>query len=326
MRRLECKVCFQPYNSGGNRPKLLPCGHSLCKDCLNDIIARNPDRLECPIDRKAHRMVGADLWPDNYDLLEALQAVELPCSQHSQALAVLFCKEQCLTCCEDCRKRHNCPADLSLETTDISFILQQELGNEPKTANWDNRAKLTELQKRKNQPRLASKARNEGELIRFGEILPIREELRDYGWKLTANPRHIEAAVLRVSKELVLTGIGIGRPIDTQPTAVVYIRIYKGEELVHSSSNIALTHLPGSKDQKVPVTPNLPLRAGEDYLLKIKMQGSSLYNGRPRSRVSPLTSENGAVWTLTEAKLQFPEVLSGPSWLGGPLLAFYYSS
>jgi hypothetical protein len=271
-------------------------------------------------------MVGVDLWPDNYDLLEALQAVELPCSQHNQVLAVLFCKEQCLTLCEDCMKRHNCPADIDLETTDISAILQRELGSEPKTANWDNRAKLAELQKRKNQPRLAPQVHNEGEIIRFREILPIREDLRDYGWKLTVNPRHIEATVLRVSRDSVLTGVGIGRPIDTlQHTVVVYIRIYRGEEMVHSSSNIALTHLPGSKDQKVPLSPNLPLTAGEDYLLKMKIQGSSLYNGRPRSRISPLTSEDGTIWTLTEAKLQFPEVLSGPSWLGGPLLAFYYS-
>ena len=324
LRRLECKVCFQPYNSATSRPKLLPCGHSLCKQCLNCLIARGSDQIECPIDRKVHQVASVDALADNYDLLEALQAVELPCSEHKQALAVLYCQEQCLTLCEECRKRHNCPQDFALETTDISNLLQQALGNEPKTAQWDNQAKLAELQKRRNGPKPALE--NELTVCRFREVLPTRADLPAYAWQLSVNPRVIEAVTLTVSRDVVLSGVGIGRPVDSQrPTVVLYIRVYRDKELLYSCNNVGLSFHPNAKDQKVPISPPLPLSQGQPYTFKMKIQGSALYNGRPRSRLSPLLGPDTTLWQLSATPLHFPEVLSGPSWLGGPLLSLYYS-
>lgn len=326
LRRLECKICFQPYNSAESRPKLLPCGHSLCKQCLTSLIARDNSQIECPIDRKAHRVTSVEALSDNYDLLEALRAVELPCSEHKQALAVLYCQEECLTLCELCRKRHNCSHDLVLEEIDISNVLQQALGNEGKTAQWDNQAKLTELQKRRNGLKPGLEVSNELAVSRFGEILPTRRELTAYAWQLSVNPRVIEAVTVTVSRNVELSGVGVGRPVDSQrPTVVLYVRVYRDAELVYSSRETNLEFASNSKDQKVPISPPLPLSQGQPYTLKMKIQGSALYNGRPRSRLSPLLGPDATLWQLTETRLSFPEVLSGPSWLGGPLLSLYYS-
>jgi DNA repair protein RAD5 len=44
----ECPICFEDCYCG----VLFPCLHSLCKSCLDDIMERTVDELECPICRK----------------------------------------------------------------------------------------------------------------------------------------------------------------------------------------------------------------------------------------------------------------------------------
>ena len=326
IRRLECKVCFLPYDSQENRPKLLPCGHSLCKECLVSMLSRNRSFIECPIDRREHSLSSVEVCPDNYDLLEALQAVELSCSQHSQLLAVTYCNQQCITLCQNCAAQHKCDADFSVQTTDLSNLLQRELGNEPKTAQWDNRAKLVELQKRRKQLAASGvSGTQEKQLVRFRELLPTRPDLGSYGWKLSVNPRRIEAAVVSVSRNIVLAAFGLGRPIDTQkPTSLLYFEVYSGNEKLYSMMNIPIQYSTYSKEQKIPLSTPLPLVANQAYTVKMKAQGSPLYNGRPRSLVSPLLSDDGVQFDFSEAKVAFPEVVSGPSSLGGPLLSLYY--
>lgn len=46
--QMECPVCLEPYGLQRHRPKALPCGHSVCLDCLqNSGFGR-----QCPQDRK----------------------------------------------------------------------------------------------------------------------------------------------------------------------------------------------------------------------------------------------------------------------------------
>ncbi|XP_034243209.1 formin-like protein 3 isoform X2 [Thrips palmi] len=70
---MECIVCLEPYDEGRHRPKALPCGHSLCLDCVaNPQLGR-----KCPEDRV--RFHGsADTLPDNITVLRMLTAPARP--------------------------------------------------------------------------------------------------------------------------------------------------------------------------------------------------------------------------------------------------------
>ncbi|XP_061202401.1 E3 ubiquitin-protein ligase NHLRC1 [Neopsephotus bourkii] len=51
---LECRVCFERYGHGGQRrPRNLPCGHVLCRGCVEALGGPERRRLECPFCRRA---------------------------------------------------------------------------------------------------------------------------------------------------------------------------------------------------------------------------------------------------------------------------------
>ena len=43
---IKCAVCLNKYDE----PKILPCGYTLCKDCMNSVensIEKNVDEFKC---------------------------------------------------------------------------------------------------------------------------------------------------------------------------------------------------------------------------------------------------------------------------------------
>lgn len=49
----SCPVCLDPYDLERHRPKNLPCGHSVCLQCL-----QNPGFSKfCPKDRKVRNVI-----------------------------------------------------------------------------------------------------------------------------------------------------------------------------------------------------------------------------------------------------------------------------
>lgn len=52
----ECKVCMSLFNTTDRQPQSLPCGHSLCEECIDQlpVVKRNgPNQsVECPFCRK----------------------------------------------------------------------------------------------------------------------------------------------------------------------------------------------------------------------------------------------------------------------------------
>ncbi|NXF51645.1 NHLC1 ligase, partial [Oceanites oceanicus] len=51
---LECRVCFERYDPNGQRrPRNLPCGHVLCRGCVEALSGAERRRLECPFCRRA---------------------------------------------------------------------------------------------------------------------------------------------------------------------------------------------------------------------------------------------------------------------------------
>lgn len=41
---VKCPICLKRYN----KPKMLPCGHVYCQDCLEGLASRSPKKISCP--------------------------------------------------------------------------------------------------------------------------------------------------------------------------------------------------------------------------------------------------------------------------------------
>ncbi len=82
-------MCFEGYANTGDRvPKLLPCSHTLCLQCLLQLHrnSHRHDKIQCPECRAVCHVGknGVDGVPTNryiVDLLELLKAVEPPVVQ-----------------------------------------------------------------------------------------------------------------------------------------------------------------------------------------------------------------------------------------------------
>ncbi len=87
MAERQCPVCMEPYTDAGDKvPKLLPCSHTVCAQCLNGLHRYEPnfgDHVVCPECRERHeicyisyRGVGAsETFPTNRYIVEAQKAL-----------------------------------------------------------------------------------------------------------------------------------------------------------------------------------------------------------------------------------------------------------
>ena len=71
--RTQCPACFEAYMaSGGHVPRLLPCGHSLCEGCLENLLTIG--RVRCPKDgKKFESITGIREFPQNESILQNLR-------------------------------------------------------------------------------------------------------------------------------------------------------------------------------------------------------------------------------------------------------------
>ncbi|XP_034232834.1 uncharacterized protein LOC117640440 [Thrips palmi] len=61
---MECQVCLEQFNLVERRPKVLPCGHSYCLKCLQQLPTK-----ECPLHKKEFLAAPEELV-DNFSLLD----------------------------------------------------------------------------------------------------------------------------------------------------------------------------------------------------------------------------------------------------------------
>lgn len=62
----DCPVCFTPFDNTERRPRTLPCGHTFCTLCINEVEKRN--RVQCPTCRVKHRVPRAGQFPISYTI------------------------------------------------------------------------------------------------------------------------------------------------------------------------------------------------------------------------------------------------------------------
>ncbi|XP_037074978.1 tripartite motif-containing protein 2-like isoform X2 [Pollicipes pollicipes] len=112
---LTCGTCLCTYDGAEHTPKLMPCSHTVCLECLARIVASNtrePGTLRCPICRALIPLPtgGAAALPPSFvvnqllDLMSRQRREVVPkCSTH-QTEDLLFCETCdtvfCALCCE----------------------------------------------------------------------------------------------------------------------------------------------------------------------------------------------------------------------------------
>lgn len=67
---MPCAICLCNYID----PRILPCGHSFCEECLKNIIVNY--KIVCPACREKHRNIEINLFPKNYGLVDEVETVK----------------------------------------------------------------------------------------------------------------------------------------------------------------------------------------------------------------------------------------------------------
>ncbi|KAM3722883.1 E3 ubiquitin-protein ligase [Dirofilaria immitis] len=65
-----CQICFKPFKQKICIPKLLPCGHSFCHDCITALKFHSIYICKCPICRYSFPLQYDTKFPVNYSLLD----------------------------------------------------------------------------------------------------------------------------------------------------------------------------------------------------------------------------------------------------------------
>lgn len=92
-RLLTCSICLENYNREDQRPKLLPCSHTACLPCMQQIVAQaqvqNQSPPRCPLCRRPVPLPyqGAQALPANFVLNELMHgSVREPTDESGAAL------------------------------------------------------------------------------------------------------------------------------------------------------------------------------------------------------------------------------------------------
>uniref|UniRef100_M3ZUB6 RING-type E3 ubiquitin transferase n=1 Tax=Xiphophorus maculatus TaxID=8083 RepID=M3ZUB6_XIPMA len=108
---LECPICLETYNQDKLRPKLLQCGHTVCRLCLEKLLANTINGVRCPFCSKVSRMSSISQLADNLTVLKIIDCT-LTCSAAATALMCKSCgnrlpRQFCYDCttvlCEVCK-------------------------------------------------------------------------------------------------------------------------------------------------------------------------------------------------------------------------------
>lgn len=108
---LECPICLETYNQELMRPKLLQCGHTVCRQCLEKLLANTINGVRCPFCSKVSRMSSISQLADNLTVLKILDctlscsatAAALMCKSCCNRLPRQYCHECATVLCECCK-------------------------------------------------------------------------------------------------------------------------------------------------------------------------------------------------------------------------------
>ena len=102
----ECAVCFCSFDTKERVPRFLPCGHTLCSQCLANTI-KQPTLRRCPFHNQCLNPYqnSADSFPMNYALLGYLEQKHRDtCKIHEDERLKLICFTDKRKLCSGCVK------------------------------------------------------------------------------------------------------------------------------------------------------------------------------------------------------------------------------
>ncbi|KAJ8286845.1 hypothetical protein GJAV_G00043970 [Gymnothorax javanicus] len=106
---LECPICLETYNQDQLRPKLLQCGHTVCRQCLEKLLASTINGVRCPFCSKVSRMSSISQLADNLTVLKIVDcassgasALGLMCRSCKNRLPRQYCPDCGLALCDTC--------------------------------------------------------------------------------------------------------------------------------------------------------------------------------------------------------------------------------
>ncbi|KAL7063411.1 hypothetical protein AAHC03_02009 [Spirometra sp. Aus1] len=112
---LTCGTCLSGYNSSDHTAKILPCSHTICRNCLERILEtqQNDESFRCPICRETIAVPGggAAAFPPAFivnqllDLLASQRRDRVPKCRLHPSQELLFCETCDVIFCPDCRGR-----------------------------------------------------------------------------------------------------------------------------------------------------------------------------------------------------------------------------
>lgn len=112
----ECSICYHTYDDECHVPRVLPCQHTFCTECLTKHCRRR--RLKCPLCNQDHNIKNenVDQLPKDYtrrnlkDLLKTLSksfCKECQNQNHVKFICKTCDVRMCPTCCDN-KKRSSC--------------------------------------------------------------------------------------------------------------------------------------------------------------------------------------------------------------------------
>ncbi|XP_075040804.1 E3 ubiquitin-protein ligase TRIM32 [Mixophyes fleayi] len=115
---LECHLCMETYTEEHLRPKLLQCGHTTCKQCLEKLLTSTISGVRCPFCSRVTRVTNLSQLTDNLTVLKIINTAELGqavtglmCKMCNRRLPRSYCKNCALVLCVICREETHTPSD-----------------------------------------------------------------------------------------------------------------------------------------------------------------------------------------------------------------------
>ncbi len=97
---IYCKICMFPYDSHDHSPKIIPCGHSFCWECIKSILSSQ--KIQCPMCKK---MIDKKVEiPINFEILDIINSrrIDNICLYHRNENLNFFCKNDRKLICQLC--------------------------------------------------------------------------------------------------------------------------------------------------------------------------------------------------------------------------------
>ena len=154
---INCFKCCLKYNEDTRTPRTLPCNHTLCKRCIQDILDQSEGHLKCPLCGKQHEVPctkDAEAYPVNEDKLMIIKLLQENEKEKKPK------RSQDQENQKDSQSRSKGENE-GLKAADKEKDEVKESGKNELTAKESGKNELTEKSSRKNEGTLGSSGKNE---------------------------------------------------------------------------------------------------------------------------------------------------------------------